>query len=194
MKKIIIVFLLLCVVSVFSEEINLYSDNNDTIKTFSKLNMTDQYYSYINTFRYNIRLGDRQLYWARFIVKQHGRSVLSLIEEDIKKSTFNHLYRAPYDDILGLISYILEEMKRLEILTEEDKTKYRDLYEKKLEDYVLEFRIIDGSVSYGMICIESFTELPVYLSYDTVKLIKYYNEKLGINDVIAGDLYSHWEY
>lgn len=179
--------------NLYAKDINLYNDDMDIVSKFGVLSMEDQYLSYINSFRHIRDTRNRQLYWAQCLAK-YGRDILPLIDISIESGSFYYNYRQPYDRSLGLIAYVLYEIDRKELLTQEDKEKYRQLYEKKIEEYVLKYKIIDGTVDYGIFCIEDFTERPVYLPRDVSLLRKYYEKKLGINGILEGNLFSTWEY
>lgn len=193
MKKTYIVFLLfLLIMNITAKEMQLY--NNDTgEKEFSELELEEQYLSYMNSFRYVKDPRSQPLYWARSMVKQYGREVLPLIDVDLEVCNFDHEYRKPYDSGMGLIAYILSALNRLELLTQKDKDYYQSIFLNKLEDYVLKFRIIDGTVRVAIKSTEFFSVLPEDFPYGSEPLKEYFEQKLGISGIVAGNLNSYWE-
>jgi len=168
--------------------------NNDTgAKEFSELELEEQYNSYMNSFRYIKDERGQSVKWARRMVKQYGREVLPLIDVDLEVCNFYHEYRKPYDRPLELIAYILAEMDALKLLTQKDKDYYQSIFLNKLEDYVLKFRIIDGTVRVAIKSTEFFSVLPEDFPYGSEPLKEYYEQKLGISGIVAGNLNSYWE-
>jgi hypothetical protein len=165
-----------------ANDLDLYGDMSIDKKEeiFFSLSMEDQYRSYINSFRPIKDPRNRQLYWARCLAK-FGRELLPLIDDDIRINTFNYLYTPPYDTVLSLIAYILQQMKIDNILTDVDKSKYRELYGEKIEEYIIQNKIIDRTVIVGIICIENMADTYINVPRDLNALRDYYEKKLGIN-------------
>lgn len=123
MEKIYLLFIFFCfMLNMSAKEMHLYC-NDIGDQEFEGLTIVEQYTSYINSFRYIMDPRDQPIYWVKKMVVQYGKDVLPLIEKDILNNSFNHLYREPYDSILGLIAYILSELERKKLLAEEDVKK-----------------------------------------------------------------------
>jgi len=172
---------------------NLYK-NFTGAEEFSKLTVEEQYLSYLNSFR-NIRdPRDQPLKWAKRIINQYGRDVLPYLEKDLEINDVEHIFRKPYDDPLGLISYLLSELVERKELSKEEQYFYQVIYFKKLDEYILKYMIIDGTVRVVIKTISFFSDLPSDFPFDSLSLKSYYEEKLQVKDIIAGDFYSYWDY
>ncbi len=193
MKKIILLVILVIGCALI-QAMDLYTDDFDAFDVFKNLSLEDQYTSYIETFRHVKDPRYRPVPWARLLVEQNGRDILPFIEKDLESSNLNFVYRKPYDRILGLIAYILNDLDDVNLLTIEDKNKYCLIYEEKIEEYVEENKVIDGTIRFAMGCITVFGTVPDYLFGNSKSIKEYYEKKLGITGIIAGDLNSMWEY
>ena len=181
-------------------EYNLYYNAKDPKPQldgteFEKLSLEDQYVSYMSSFRYVGELRGQELTYARLMVKKYGRDVLPLLDKDLLENNCFNFYRKPYDNCISLISYILSYLKKSQLLKEEETILYTRIYEKKLEDYVRTFKIIDGTVYSVIQCIIYIRQddAPAYLCADENTLKNYYEKKLGITGVVAGNFDSRWE-
>lgn len=202
MKKLFVLFYIIgSLLSVTATEYNLYRNVQQNIlpqisvEEFIELSLEDQYTSYLSSFSYVGELRGQELTYSRLMVEKYGREVLSYIDRDLKIVTFYNIYRKPYDDRIGLISDIISNLNKNNFLTEEEIKEYIDIYEKKLDEYVKKFKIIDGTV-YSAIRAIVFIgqrEGPEYFGGDAEDLKNYFEKKLGITDIVAGNLNSRWE-
>lgn len=184
---------LLLLLSLYSKEMNLYK-NFTGAEEFSKLKVEEQYASYMNSFKDIIDPRDQPLKWAKRMIEQYGDDFLPLIDRDLETVNFDNLFRAPYDCSIELISYLLDVLKSSGKISRENVIYYGDIFKQKLEEYILRYRIIDGTVRVAISCINYLINLPVNFPNTSKGLKEYYEEKLGIRDIIAGDLDSYWVY
>ena len=202
MKKLIMLFFIMNVLSLVpATEYNLYRNVRQNIlpeisvEEFEELSLEDQYTSYISSFASVGDTRNQQLTYARLMVEKYGREVLSYIDKDLKTVTFYNMYKKPYDDRIGLIADILSNLNKGKLLTDEEVNEYIEIYEKKLEEYVKKFKIIDGTVYSAVRCIVFIgqSDAPIYLQGDEEDLKNYYEQKLGITDIVVGSFDNRWE-
>ncbi len=202
MKKLFVLFYIIgSLLSVTATEYNLYRNVQQNIlpqisvEEFIELSLEDQYTSYLSSFSYVGELRGQELTYSRLMVEKYGREVLSYIDRDLKIVTFYNIYRKPYDDRIGFISDIISNLNKNKFLTEEEIKEYIDIYEKKLDEYVKKFKIIDGTVYSAIrsIVFIGQREGPEYFGGDAEDLKNYFEKKLGITDIVAGNRNSRWE-
>lgn len=202
MKKLFVLFYIIgSLLSVTATEYNLYRNVQQNIlpqisvEEFIELSLEDQYTSYLSSFSYVGELRGQELTYSRLMVEKYGREVLSYIDRDLKIVTFYNIYRKPYDDRISLIAYLLSYLTENKFLTEEEIKEYIDIYEKKLDEYVKKFKIIDGTVYSAIrsIVFIGQREGPEYFGGDAEDLKNYFEKKLCITDIVAGNLNSRWE-
>lgn len=195
MKKkyflLLIIFLIICI-KVSAKEMQLFS-NDIGEQEFNELSLEDQFSSYLNSFRYIIDLYPQSTKWAKRMVIKYGNEVIPYVNEELQKGSFSNNFRKPYDSVLVLLSYIISNLNKLNLLTENELLFYKDIFEKKLEEYIREYKIIDGTVRVGIKCIIAIGIPPIYYNYDSLLLKNYFEEKKGIIGIKIGDLNSMWE-
>ncbi|MBP7478900.1 MAG: hypothetical protein KA785_00490 [Spirochaetaceae bacterium] len=178
-KSILIIFSIILLNHISAKEMELYS--NDTgAQEFSELTIEEQYASYMNSFRYMVNSWGQPLKWAKRMVEQYGRGVLPLVDEELENASFDNVYSNENDDPIGVISYIFHALVKRKLLTEDEIILYRKLHEKKIEEYILKYKVIDNTLDLAMKCISAFTSIPSYYVADKKKMIEYYENKLGV--------------
>lgn len=173
-----------------AKEMNLYcNDNGDD--EFLSLTIEEQYASYINSFKEIRDVREQPKYWAKLMVSKYGRDVIPLMNETINDLTFDHLYRKPYDSTVTCINYLMYILVNYNVLTYIEKELYAQIFHEKIENYILKYRIIDGTVK------ATYSFLILLRGIDTRKETAetwrdYYQERLGIDDIVAGDINQLW--
>lgn len=192
-KKILILLSLLSMfISLSAVEMNLWCNGDvDAFEKFAALSVEEQYSSYINSFKDIIDGRGQQTTWARLMVSKYGRDVLPLMNETIRDLTFDYVYKKPYDSTSECIYYLIAVIIDKKILTDIEKELYAQIFQAKIENYILKYKIIDGTVRLT----HSF--LVLLRGIDTRKETSeswrdYYQERLGIEDIVAGDINQYW--
>lgn len=177
-KTLLITIIILFLVNISAKEMELYR-NFTGVQEFSELTLEEQYTSYMNSFRYLVDPREQPLKWAKRMVEQYGRDVLPLLDKDLETASFDNTYSETTDDPLGLIAYILSDLSENNYLSEDEKLLYTEIYETKIEEYILKYNVIDNTVRVAMACISYFSKIPSYFA-DKEKMKEYYEEKLGV--------------
>lgn len=179
MKKSIFILIILLPLTHFSaKEMQLYR-NFTGAQEFSELTLEEQYASYMNSFRYLVDPREQPLKWAKRMVEQYGRDVLSLIDKELETASFDNVYSYETDDQMSLIAYILSDLSENNYLRKDEKILYAEIYESKIEEYILKYNVIDNTVRVAMACISYFSQMPSYFA-DKEKMKEYYEKKLGV--------------
>ena len=175
-----------------AEEMNLWCNEDvDAFEKFAALSVEEQYSSYINSFKDIQDVREQPTTWARRMVKQYGRNVIPLMNETIRNLTFDHIFRKPYDSTSFCIWYLSAVLVDYNILTDIEKELYAQIFQTKIENYILKYKIIDGTVK----AMHSFLYIlkKVDTSNEPAESWRdYYQERLGIDDIVAGDINQYW--
>ena len=179
----------------FSEEIQLY-DNYKDYELFEQLSPEDQYNSIINSFKGII--DSRQVNkWVIRMVKKSGREILPYVNKTLLLADFDHENRKPIDGTLSLHCYIFHEMIEKNLLTEEERKLYFIVVDGKLKEYILKYRVIDGTVklAYRLLDVLYYTwskdmSINSEILENSEILKQYYEKELGITGIVAGSVES----
>lgn len=191
MKKICLLAILAIVslFSGFSEEMNLWC-NDHGAEQFATLTLEEQYRSYINSFKDIPDPRTQPHTWAASMIKQYGRDVLPYLDETLKTLSLSHKYRKPYDSTLDCVHWLFEYLIESNTITEEERLNYIEIMKGKIGEYLLEFRIIDGTVRAACGCL---IDLGYEGDFQYALYIKDYFENLYGIEIEIGDLGSMWE-
>ena len=171
---------------------NLWCNGDvDAFEKFAALSVEEQYSNYINSFKDIQDVREQPTTWARRMVRQYGRDVIPLMNETIRDLTFDHVYIRPYDSTMHCINYLIYVLVSSNLLTDIEKELYAQIFQSKIENYVLKYKIIDGTVK------ATYSFLVLLKGIDTRKETAetwrdYYQERLGIDDIVAGDINQYW--
>ena len=173
-----------------AKEMNLWCNDNGA-EDFATLTVEEQYISYVNTFKNKKDMFGQARKWANRMVGQYGRDVIPFMNETIKDMTFDNVFIEPYDSTANCINYLMYALVSNNILTDIEKELYAQIFQTKIENYILKYRIIDGTVNVT----HSF--LVLLRGIDTRKETAeswrdYYQERLGIDDIVAGNINQFW--
>ena len=202
-KQILTICIFFLLSQITCETVNLFYNSKVPHKVplkseFKEWPLEKQYSSYISSFS-NVKDPYAQSRtWAREIIEKYGRAVLPLLDKDLEDAICFNMDREPCDDRVGLISYLLSYMQDASLLKEEETIMYTRIYEKKIEDYVMKYRVIDGTVHSTIKCISFFQKItspyvtpPEHLRGNSQELKEYYEKKLGITGVAV--VKSGWD-
>ncbi|MBP5329267.1 MAG: hypothetical protein J6Y75_05145 [Spirochaetaceae bacterium] len=129
----------------YAKEMNLYNNYED-IKEFEKLTLEEQYTSYINSFKPLKDPKGQPIQWARIMIKQHKRDILPFLESTLDSFSLDYLYKEPYDSTARCLQIIFEQLRYADLLTTGEKTQYIAILDKKLDEYILKHKIVDGTL------------------------------------------------
>jgi len=182
-----------------------------TINEFRELSLENKVEYYFDNF-VGIPHRTSHSLWAGTIVSHHGKAVVPYIKEQLKTATYFTYREEPIDDTLSLIAYILSSLNRASlypqyylssgvpefILYEEEIRWFYNEYMKRINEYVLLYRIIDENVMLNMIHISFIARnqedlfqffgypyyrgIPVNLQGNEMK--KFFEERLGIQNLL----------
>ena len=173
-----------------AKEMNLWS-NDDGDEEFATLTLEEQYLSYINSFKDIRDVREQPMKWAKRMVKQYGRDVMPLMNMTINNLTLDHVFRKPYDSTVDCVDYLFYALIQNNMLTNIEKELYLQIFQAKIDNYVFKYRIIDGTVkvSYATIYLLGGPNI----QKETAETLRdYYQERLGIDDIVAGDINQLW--
>ncbi len=197
MKRTILTLIIICLFlshGLFSEEMQLYGNFKD-FDLFEQLSPEDQYNSIINSFK-GIRDSRQVNKWVIRMVKKSGRKILPYINKTLLITDFDHTNREPIDITLSsLFNYIFHEMIEKKLLTEEERKLYFIVVDGKLKEYILKYRVIDGTVksAYRLLDVLYYTwskdmSINSEILENSEILKQYYEKELGITGIIAGNI------
>lgn len=128
-----------------AEEMHLRGSQS-SFKQFETLTAEEQYYSIINTFKgYS---DTRQVgKWVAEMVGQYGREILPYMNKTLMNADLDHEFRDPINITLELHAYIFRQLISERLLTEEEIQLYIIIIKGKLKEYILKYRVIDGTVN-----------------------------------------------
>ena len=186
----IILFVVIITVSINAKEMNLWGNHNGA-EEFATLTLEEQYTSYINSFKDIRDVREQPMKWAKRMVSKYGRDVIPLMNETISNLTFDHVYRKPYDSTETCVWYLIIALEDNKLFSDIEKELYTLIFEAKIDNYVLKYKIIDGTVK------AAYSFFAVLNGLDTRKETAetwrdYYQERLGIDDIVAGDINQLW--
>ena len=172
------------------KEMNLWCNDNGA-EEFATLTLEEQYLSYINSFKDIRDVREQPMKWAKRMVKQYGRDVMPLMNMTINNLTLDHVFRKPYDSTVDCVDYLFYALIQNNMLTNIEKELYLQIFQAKIDNYVFKYRIIDGTVkvSYATIYLLGGPNIQKETA-DTLR--DYYQERLGIDDIVAGDINQLW--
>ena len=174
-----------------AEEMELWC-NDRGAGEFATLTVEEQYNSYINSFKKIKDPREQPMKWANRMVKQYGRDVIPLMNDTISKLTFDHVYKKPYDSTFHCIFFLIDVLIKNNIFTNTEKELYSQLFQAKIDNYILKYKLIDGTVKL------SHSILNILQGFDTRKesaetWLNYYEERLGVYDIEVTDINERWQ-
>ncbi len=191
MKKLLAAILVFFTFTVLcAEEMNLWCNDNGA-EDFATLTLEEQYLSYINSFKDIRDVREQPMKWAKRMVKQYGRDVMPLMNMTISNLTLDHVFRKPYDSTVVCVDYLFYALIQNNMLTNIEKELYLQIFQAKIDNYVFKYRIIDGTVkvSYATVYLLGGPSI----QKETAETLRdYYQERLGIDDIIAGNMNQLW--
>lgn len=188
MKKFTFLLIMLFVIlfNLSAEEMQLRGKINNA-QQFDTLSAEEQYNSIINSFKGYT--DTRQVgHWVELMIDEYGREILPYMNKTLMNADFGHEVREPVDITLGIHFYIFSTLINNNILTEEERQLYIIIINGKIKEYILKYRVIDGTV-YGAYRVLSQLNPDLDFS-DSETLKNMYEEELGITGIIAGNMDS----
>ena len=192
MKKILFT-MLICLFflssAIFSEEMQLYGSYKN-YDLFGRLSPEDQYTSIINSFK-GIRDSRQVNKWVIRMVEKSGREILPYVNKTLLIADFDHENREPIDTTLSLHYYIFNELIEKNLLTEEERLLYIIIIKGKIKEYILKYRVIDGTVRFAYRVLNKLKyswDKEEYIDSEILK--QYYEKELGITGIVAGSVES----
>lgn len=187
MKKLIYVVLIIGLFKLSAEEMQLYK-NFSGYQQFLTLTAQEQFYSIVNSFKEHSsspQLGK----WVSGMVRTWGREILPYVNETLLYTDWNHKYREPKDGTLEIYWYIFADLNEQQLLTEEERQLYIVIIKSKIKEYILKYRVIDGTVRLGYSILNNLAykwEQEEYIDSEVLK--SYYEKELGITGIVAGNM------
>ncbi|MBO7485254.1 MAG: hypothetical protein J6T84_04270 [Spirochaetaceae bacterium] len=173
----------------FSEEIQLYGSYKN-YDLFGRLSPEDQYTSIINSFK-GIRDSRQVNKWVIRMVEKSGREILPYVNKTLLIADFDHENREPIDTTLSLHYYIFNELIEKNLLTEEERLLYIIIIKGKIKEYILKYRVIDGTVRFAYRVLNKLNYSWSKEEYIDSEILKqYYEKELGITGIVAGSVES----
>jgi len=202
-KMFLIVVLKICVVSLYGQQL---SDVE-----FLKLSLEEKVDVFFNTYmdghtHINVSM------FAGYIVFNHGYAVMPFIKERLEQANYFSFTTEPKNITLTLIAYLMAslhtysgyefnpEVPVYELMNDEIQWFF-DEYMRRIDEYILVYRIVDEVVMNSSIDISWVTCFTTYhrgtivefgypffgdkpIKYCGNDLKRYFEERLGINDLI----------
>lgn len=185
-KKISIVFVLLFIVffAIDAEEMDLHN-NKSNLEQFKTLSAEEQYNSVMNSFRDYMGI-DKIIIWVYQMAEQYGREILPYMNKTLMNAD---LSKPDIDNTLEIHSYIFDALMSDDLLTEYERQLYIIVIKGKIKEYILKYRVIDGTVRMGYAILSDLNyEIPEeeYLYTEIQKA--YWEKELGITGIVAGNM------
>ncbi len=169
-----------------AEEMQLFGNLNG-YEQFMTLSAEDQYNSIINSFK-GIEDTRKVGRWVARMINQYGREILPYMNKTLMNADLDHEVREPIDITLGIHFYIFSNLVDDNLLTEEERQLYIIMIYGKIKEYILKYRVIDGTVNRAYRILFQLDDTIILPDSESLKQM--YEKELGITGIVVGNIDS----